>query len=158
MEPHLIVYGCGDCQNCNIAVTIVANRNLELCLMLFFSTVLQEMDETERKLRAELENMKLRTSVDVNQSWRSDGWEEESKMNPKAEPDADADTLKSAMLEKLEKKKKDLVHCIFKHKILYIFFAMKYCLILNYCRHINIPYFLSEFNGGYCTRVGEEMG
>ncbi|CAL0321689.1 unnamed protein product [Lupinus luteus] len=70
------------------------------------SSRLEEMDETEKKLKAELDNMQLQASVHGNQSWRSDGWEEESKMNPKTELDADASI--SAILDKLEKKKKDL--------------------------------------------------
>ncbi|KAF1859808.1 hypothetical protein Lal_00027990 [Lupinus albus] len=70
------------------------------------SRKLEEMDETEKKLKAELDNVQLQASVHGNQSWRSDGWEEESKMNPKAELDADAS--KTAILDKLEKRKKDL--------------------------------------------------
>lgn len=65
------------------------------------------MDETEKKLRAELENMHLR-----GQSWmsESEGWEEEIKTNNKAGSDAEEST--AATLEKLEKRKKDLV-CLF---------------------------------------------
>ena len=79
------------------------------------------MDETEKKLKAELDNMQLQASVDANQSWRSDGWKEGSEMNSKAE---DADASKSAIQDKLENKKKELVHCIFNHRILLIFFTI----------------------------------
>ncbi|KAI4346795.1 hypothetical protein L6164_007664 [Bauhinia variegata] len=67
---------------------------------------LEEMDETEKKLRAELENIQFRASIDTDQTWRSDGWEEESNMKPEARPDTEAS--KSAILEKLENKKKEL--------------------------------------------------
>lgn len=69
---------------------------------------LEEMDETEKKLRAELENMQSRASVNAGQSWISDGWEEENKLNNKAGFDADAEALKTTMLEKLDEKKKEL--------------------------------------------------
>ncbi|XP_061353637.1 sporulation-specific protein 15 [Gastrolobium bilobum] len=63
---------------------------------------LEEMDETEKKLKADVDSVRLR-------SWISDGWDEEAKMNPKGGSDAgDAEALKSAMLDELEKKKKDL--------------------------------------------------
>lgn len=55
------------------------------------------MDETEKKLKAEVENMK-------QPSWVSDGWEEEKKANSKAGLEAE-----SALLDELEKKKKDMV-------------------------------------------------
>ncbi|XP_004507248.1 uncharacterized protein [Cicer arietinum] len=74
-------------------------------------TKLEEMDETEKKLRAELENMRLRASVNAEQSWISESWEEESKTNnSKAgfDADADAEVSNSAMLDKLEEKKKEL--------------------------------------------------
>ncbi|KAK7266716.1 hypothetical protein RIF29_19367 [Crotalaria pallida] len=67
---------------------------------------LEEMDEAEKKLKADLDNLQLQASAHTKQSWRSDEWEEESKMNTKAEPEADAS--KSAILDELEKKKKDL--------------------------------------------------
>lgn len=73
------------------------------------------MDETEKKLRAELENMRLRASVNAEQSWISESWEEESKTNnSKAgfDADADAEVSNSAMLDKLEEKKKELVCCL----------------------------------------------
>ncbi|RZB46391.1 hypothetical protein D0Y65_050423 [Glycine soja] len=57
---------------------------------------LKEMDETEKKLKAEVENMK-------QPSWVSDGWEEEKKANSKAGLEAE-----SALLDELEKKKKDM--------------------------------------------------
>lgn len=69
---------------------------------------LEEMDETEKKLRAELENMQSRTSANAGQSWISEGWEEENKINNKAGFDADAEALKTTMLEKLDEKKKEL--------------------------------------------------
>lgn len=62
---------------------------------------LQEMDETEKKLKAEVENMK-------QQSWASDVLEEELKANSKAGLDADAEESRWAMLDELEKKKKEL--------------------------------------------------
>ncbi|MCH94999.1 golgin subfamily A member 5-like, partial [Trifolium medium] len=65
------------------------------------------MDEAENKLRAELENMHLRTSVDAGQSWIAESSEEENKMN-RASFDAAAEVSKSAMLDKLEEKKKEL--------------------------------------------------
>ncbi|CAJ1947330.1 unnamed protein product [Sphenostylis stenocarpa] len=64
-------------------------------------TKLQEMDETEKKLKAEVENMK-------QESWVSDGWEEEMKANSKAGFDADAEASRSALLDKLEQKRKEL--------------------------------------------------
>ncbi|PNX99770.1 golgin subfamily A member 5-like protein [Trifolium pratense] len=69
---------------------------------------LEEMDEAENKLRAELENIHLRTSVDAGQSWIAESSEEENKMN-RASFDAAAEVSKSAMLDKLEEKKKELV-------------------------------------------------
>lgn len=60
------------------------------------------MDETEKKLKAEVENMK-------QQSWASDVLEEEVKANSKAGLDADAEESRWAMLDELEKKKKELV-------------------------------------------------
>ncbi|KAJ1380815.1 putative transmembrane protein [Sesbania bispinosa] len=71
---------------------------------------LEEMDETEKKLRAELDNMQHRASGDAGQSWTSEGWEEETKMSTKAGSDADADAeaSKADILDKLEKKKKEL--------------------------------------------------
>ncbi|WJX70762.1 hypothetical protein P8452_54834 [Trifolium repens] len=68
---------------------------------------LEEMDEAENKLRAGLENMHLRTSVDAGQSWTAESLEEEYKMN-RASFDAAAEVSKSAMLDKLEEKKKEL--------------------------------------------------
>ncbi|KAK7381137.1 hypothetical protein VNO78_33663 [Psophocarpus tetragonolobus] len=62
---------------------------------------LQEMDETEKKLKAEAENMK-------QQSWVSDNWEEEMKENSKATLDADAEATRSALLDELENKRKEL--------------------------------------------------
>ncbi|KAL1338417.1 hypothetical protein AAHE18_10G209600 [Arachis hypogaea] len=64
---------------------------------------LEEMDEMEKTLKAELEHMQVQASVDANKSRRSDGLKEE--MNPKAD---DADASKSAIQEKLENKKKEL--------------------------------------------------
>lgn len=71
-------------------------------------TKLEEMDETEKKLRAELENMQSRASVNASQSLISEGWEEENKINNRAGFDADAEALKTTMLEKLDEKKKEL--------------------------------------------------
>ncbi|KAK7271771.1 hypothetical protein RJT34_27944 [Clitoria ternatea] len=66
----------------------------------FLRTRLQEIDVTEKKLRADLDSMRL-------QSWVSDAWEEpETKMNSIIGLDADAS--KSDMLDKLEIKKKEL--------------------------------------------------
>lgn len=62
---------------------------------------LQEMDETEKKLKAELENMNPQSTV-------IDGWEEEIKTNSKAGLDANAEASKLAILDELEKKKKEL--------------------------------------------------
>ncbi|QCD93056.1 spindle pole body component 110 [Vigna unguiculata] len=61
-------------------------------------TKLQEMDETEKKLKAELDNMKQQVS---------DGWDE-MKANSKAGFDADAEASRSALLDELEEKKKQL--------------------------------------------------
>lgn len=69
---------------------------------------LEEMDETEKKLRAELENMQSKASVNAGQSWISEGWEEDNTINNKAGFDADAEALKTTMLEKLDEKKKEL--------------------------------------------------
>lgn len=71
-------------------------------------TKLEEMDEIEKKLRAELENMQSRASVNASQSLISEGWEEENKINNRAGFDADAEALKTTMLEKLDEKKKEL--------------------------------------------------
>jgi hypothetical protein len=84
----------------------------------FFCFGLQEMDEAENKLRAGLENMHLRTSVDAGQSWTAESSEEENKMN-RASFDAAAEVSKSAMLDKLEEKKKELVCCFFNRTILF---------------------------------------
>lgn len=65
----------------------------------FLFIVLQEMDETEKKLKAELDNMKQQVS---------DGWDE-MKANSKAGFDADAEASRSALLDELEEKKKQLV-------------------------------------------------
>ncbi|KAI4352286.1 hypothetical protein L6164_006553 [Bauhinia variegata] len=56
-----------------------------------------EMDETEDKLRSELQNMQFQASIETYQSWRSDGWEEESNKEPEARPDKEAS--KSAFLD-----------------------------------------------------------
>lgn len=90
---------------------------------------LQEMDETEQKLRAELENMRLRASGDGGRSWMSEGWEEENKANTKVESDADADAevSKTAMLDKLEKKKKELVCCFLNPTIVFCKLIGQYC-------------------------------
>jgi hypothetical protein len=77
------------------------------------------MDEIEKKLRAELENMQSRASVNASQSLISEGWE-----------DADAEALKTTMLEKLDEKKKELVcSCFFNHTIL--FCLLKNNILLN---------------------------
>ncbi|XP_020203784.1 uncharacterized protein LOC109789282 [Cajanus cajan] len=62
---------------------------------------LQEMDETEKKLKAEVENMNPQSTV-------TDGWEEEIKTNSKAGLDANAEASRLAILDELEKKKKEL--------------------------------------------------
>ncbi|RDX75221.1 hypothetical protein CR513_44926 [Mucuna pruriens] len=67
----------------------------------FLRAKLQELDETEKNLRAEVENMKL-------QSWESDGGEEEVKVTSKAGLDVDAEASRLAMLDELEEKKKAL--------------------------------------------------
>ncbi|KAJ7975707.1 Golgin family A protein [Quillaja saponaria] len=64
----------------------------------------EEMDETENKLKVELENVEA--SINTSQSRRSDGPETKSKMTFEAVPDTEAD--KFAMQDKLEKKKKEL--------------------------------------------------
>jgi tetrahydrodipicolinate N-succinyltransferase len=88
------------------------------------------MDETEKKLRAELENMQSRASVNASQSLISEGWEEENKINNRAGFDADAEVLKTTMLEKLDEKKKELVcSCFFNHTIL--FCLLKNNILLN---------------------------
>ncbi|BAU01474.1 hypothetical protein VIGAN_11071500 [Vigna angularis var. angularis] len=61
-------------------------------------TKLQEMDETEKKLKAELDNIKQQAS---------DGWDE-MKAKSKAGFDADAEASRSALLDELEEKKKQL--------------------------------------------------
>ncbi|XP_014503174.1 uncharacterized protein LOC106763477 isoform X1 [Vigna radiata var. radiata] len=61
-------------------------------------TKLQEMDETEKKLKAELDKMKQQASG---------GWDE-MKAKSKAGFDADAETSRSALLDELEEKKKQL--------------------------------------------------
>ncbi|KAK7364941.1 hypothetical protein VNO80_13689 [Phaseolus coccineus] len=61
-------------------------------------TKLQEMEETEKKLKAEVENMKQQVS---------DGWDE-MKANSKAGFDVDAEASRSALLDELEEKKKQL--------------------------------------------------
>ncbi|XP_028784432.1 trichoplein keratin filament-binding protein [Neltuma alba] len=67
---------------------------------------LEEMNETEKKLKAELDNLKRQNSVDTDQSVRSHGWKEESNIKPEAGTDADASD--SVMLNKLEEKNKEL--------------------------------------------------
>jgi hypothetical protein len=79
----------------------------KIVVLLYF--VLQEMDETEKKLRAELDNVQLQDSTDATHSWGFDGSEQETKAN--RQPGSDADALRSAMLDKLEKKKSELVRC-----------------------------------------------
>ncbi|ESW23463.1 hypothetical protein PHAVU_004G049100 [Phaseolus vulgaris] len=61
-------------------------------------TKLQEMEETEKKLKAEVENTKQQVS---------DGWDE-MKANSKAGFDVDAEASRSALLDELEEKKKQL--------------------------------------------------
>jgi len=102
------------------------------------------MDETEKKLRAELENMQSSASVNAGQSWISEGWEEENKINNKADFDADAEALKTAMLEKLDEKKKELVcSCFFNHTILF-------CLLKNN-KLLNIERLRVRLNFEYIT-------
>jgi len=100
------------------------------------------MDETENKLRSELENMQSRVSVNVGQSWISDGWEEENKINNKAGFDADAEALKTTMLEKLDEKKKELVcSCFFNHTILFCILKNNIFLNIEQVRvHLNFEY------------------
>ncbi|KAL2335313.1 hypothetical protein Fmac_016526 [Flemingia macrophylla] len=62
---------------------------------------LQEMDETESKLKAEVENMNLQSSA-------TDGWEDEMKANSKAGLDATVEAARLATLDELDKKKKQL--------------------------------------------------
>ncbi|XP_057445394.1 uncharacterized protein LOC130737600 isoform X2 [Lotus japonicus] len=72
---------------------------------------LEEMDETEKKLRTDQDSVQqLQASQDAGKSWNSGAWEEETKTNSKAGSDADVDVeaAKSAMLEELEQRKKDL--------------------------------------------------
>lgn len=57
------------------------------------------MDETEKKLKAELDKMKQQASG---------GWDE-MKAKSKAGFDADAETSRLALLDELEEKKKQLV-------------------------------------------------
>ncbi|XP_027358154.1 uncharacterized protein LOC113867212 [Abrus precatorius] len=59
---------------------------------------LQEMDEIEKKLRAELES----------HAWVSDGWGEETEETKLNSKDADAVDEELVMLDKLENKKKEL--------------------------------------------------
>ncbi|KAK4284293.1 hypothetical protein QN277_001147 [Acacia crassicarpa] len=68
---------------------------------------LEEMDENEKKLKAELDNLKLQNSVDTDQSVRSHGCEEE-KSDIKLEAGPDTNASDSAILNKLEEKKKEL--------------------------------------------------
>lgn len=65
---------------------------------MIFYLLLQEMDETEKKLKAELDKMKQQASG---------GWDE-MKAKSKAGFDADAETSRSALLDELEEKKKQL--------------------------------------------------
>lgn len=63
------------------------------------------MDETEKNLRAELESTEA--AFVASQSGRSSDSADESKVSVNAEPDTEV--MKSATLEKLENKKKELV-------------------------------------------------
>lgn len=117
--------------------------------------LLQEMDETEKKLKADLDNLKRQASVDTNQSMRSDGQEEES--NKKLNAGQDKDASDSAILEKLEKKNKELVCCNFNLKV------PKFIIIVSLLFDVVIfvikdSLFFSELYGGSCKRVGEEVG
>lgn len=87
----------------------------------FFCFGLQEMDEAEERLKTEIENMRLRASENAGQSWTAESWEEENKTYTKTGFDADVDgeVSKSAMLDKLEEKKNELVCCFFNHTILF---------------------------------------
>lgn len=71
------------------------------------------MDEAEEKLKTEIENMRLRASENAGQSWTAESWEEENKTYTKTGFDADMDgeVSKSAMLDKLEERKNELVFC-----------------------------------------------
>lgn len=63
------------------------------------------MDETEKNLRAEQES--TQAAFVANQSGRSSDSAVESKVSVNAEPDTEG--MKSAILGKLENKKKELV-------------------------------------------------
>ncbi|KAM3760415.1 hypothetical protein ACB098_01G191700 [Castanea mollissima] len=65
---------------------------------------LEEMDETEKNLRAELES--TQAAFVASQSGRSSDSAVESKVSDNTEPDTEV--MKSAILEKLENKKKEL--------------------------------------------------
>lgn len=84
------------------------------------------MDETEKKLKAELDNLKHQALIDTNQSLRSDGWVEESNIKPKDGPDKGASD--SAILDKLEKKNKELVCCSFNHKLYHKYYYYYYLI------------------------------
>ncbi|XVF20513.1 hypothetical protein REPUB_Repub12eG0006900 [Reevesia pubescens] len=66
---------------------------------------LKEMDDIERSLRAELEN--AQTALDASHSRKSADFVVESTMSAEDETDIEA-SKKSAILDKLEKKKKEL--------------------------------------------------
>ena len=85
-------------------------------IFFFLFSLLQEMDENEKKLKAELDNLKLQNSVDTDQSVRSHGWKEE-KSDMKLEAGPDTNVSDSAILNKLEEKKKELVCYSFNHKL-----------------------------------------
>lgn len=76
----------------------------------------QELDLTEQNLIAELE--RANASVDASHSGESNGMLNESQQTVKAQEDANA--AKSALMEKLDSKKKELVCCMvkFNHCIL----------------------------------------
>ena len=67
------------------------------------------MDETEQTLMEELENAE--TALDARQSGKSSESVVASEMTAEAGPDAEAE--KSAILEKLDNKKKELVDLLF---------------------------------------------
>lgn len=69
---------------------------------------LQEMDLIEQNLYAELQ--RAQASADANHSGESNGMLNESKSTVEAQEGAEAS--KSALVEKLENKKKELVCCM----------------------------------------------
>lgn len=69
----------------------------------------QEMEEIENNLRIELENVQI--ALDASQSDRKGKLVGESKTTD--ETGQDTEESKSAILDKLENKNKELVHCTF---------------------------------------------